>query len=60
LYAVSAEGAACILWKEDCFRVCTTAVRLSGLIVPVNAVDSDHSTGWTYRGRFPGDDAVRP
>jgi hypothetical protein len=36
------------------FRVCTTAVRLSVLVMPFNAVDSDHSTGNTYRGRFPG------
>ena len=60
LYAVSAERAACTLWKEDCFRICTTAVRLSILLVPVNFVDSDRSTGWTHRGHFPGDNAVGP
>jgi len=36
------------------------AVRLSVLLVPVNAVDSGHSTGRMYRGRFPGDNAVGP
>jgi len=60
MYAVSGERAACTLWKDDCSRVCTTAVRLSLLLVPVNVADSDHSTGWTYRGRFPGDNAVGP
>jgi hypothetical protein len=36
------------------------APPLSALLVPVNAVDSDHSTGWTYRGRFSGDNAAGP
>jgi len=59
-YAVSGERAACALWKDDCSRVCTTAVRLPVLLAPVNVADSDHSTGWTYRGCLPGDKAVGP
>jgi len=60
MHAVSAERAVCTLWTDECSRVCTTAVLLSVLPVPVNVADSDHSTGWTYRGRFPGVNAVGP